>query len=77
MGPCRKRSRHLPESSLREQADQLEGHGDTIAALNPVVPLPCQGVLEQIGLASKQVRKKAHVVGVIGHDQESRAVAKA
>ena len=68
---CRERTCSvLRERALREGDDDLERRLGALARLDHVVPLAARRVGEQLGLAGEQVGEEAHVVGVVGDDEE-------
>ena len=60
----------LRERSVREGDDDLDRGVRALAGLDHVVPFAAGRVGEDFGLAREQIRKEAHIVGVIGDHEE-------
>ena len=60
------------ERAAREAVDDLQRRLDALLAarLHHVVPAPAGRVGEHLGLAGEERREEAHVVGVVGDDEE-------
>jgi hypothetical protein len=55
---------------VRERNDDLQGDLRALARLDEVVPLLAGRIRQHVGLPRKEIRKEAHVVRVVGHDEE-------
>ena len=64
------RKERLRERSLRERDDDFDRRIRSLARLDHVVPLAARRIGEEFGLSGKQIGEEAHIVGVIGDDEE-------
>ena len=60
----------LREGALREGHDDLDRGVGALAGLDHVIPAAAGGIGQHSGISGEQIREEAHVVGVVGHDQE-------
>jgi len=51
--------------AIGEQADHLISHSRPVTRLDPVIPVSARWIRQNAGLASKEIREKAHIVGMV------------
>ena len=61
---------HVGEIPLGGHSDDLDRNVDTVAGLDPVVPVPTERITEDVCGAGEQVGEEAHGVRVIRDHQE-------
>src|SRR4029079_1526614 len=77
IGPRPRRiDKRLGERPLREGDNNLDGRICTPARLDHLVPLAPGGIGEELRLAREQIREEAHVIGMIGDDEEIERTGK-
>ena len=64
------RKERLRERSLGKGNDHFDRRIGALSRLDHVVPPAAGGIGQNVGLASKEVRKEPHVVGVVGDDEK-------
>ena len=64
------RKERLRERSLGEGNDHFDRGIGALARLDHVVPSAAGGIGQDVWLAGKEVREEAHIVGVVGDDEE-------
>jgi hypothetical protein len=55
---------------LREGDNELDRGRGALAADDHVVPLPALRVRHDVGFGGQEIREEAHLVGVVGDDEE-------
>ena len=58
------------ELTRAERGDDVDGGGGALARLDHVIPFAAQRVREKLRFPFQEIREEAHIVGVIGDDQE-------
>ena len=66
----------LRKCAVREGHDDFDGCITAFAALDHVIPLAAGGICKDFRFAGEEVGEEAHVVGMIGDDQEVQRAGK-